>query len=45
MYSDPKNSAPGSDRVKRMLRKGISWLSLVVAVSLLTLFVVLTPQV
>ena len=44
MYSDPKNFAPGSDRVKRMLRRGMSWLSLVVAVSLLTLFVVLTPQ-
>ena len=46
MSIDPTAPASASGRMKRMLRKGLSWLlriSVVVAV-LVTLFIVLTPQ-
>ena len=46
MSSDLIDPAPGSGHFKRMLRRGLSWLLwfLVVSVSLLALFVILTPQ-
>ena len=46
MYNDAKNLPHRSSRLKRMLRKGISWLLRfsVVVVLLVTLFLVLTPQ-
>ena len=46
MYNDAKNLPHRSSRLKRMLRKGISWLLRLSAAFALfvTLFVVLTPQ-